>query len=488
MRRRTAASLALFVLSATLVLTSIAPSSAGTWQRPRLRLIAAETEVELVRYSPRQAFDMRVGMWLASLRAPFELQVERRVYGEPIRAFEVIRSDDGQVRRNPLPDGLVTSWDGLDDFFRLVVTDDAGAQVKARRFGLCPNAWEQQRVNDRGPVRATYPATCGGNPFTQGMVWGVDQGWAASIADRAPSLKLDDGSYTATVSILQPYRELFRIADADATAQVHLSVRTDDWCEWCADERAATDRAPDGRLTEAATLSSPDPSTLPDLRSLPAYGIVVQRQQRRDWLTFGADVWNAGPAPLVVEGFRREGEPLMDAFQYFFRDGEVVGRSRVGGFEYDERDGHDHWHFRQFAGYRLLDATRSNPVVSTKEAFCLVPTDAVDLLVSGASYRPDLDGLWTACGWVGSIWIRETLPAGWGDTYHQSLPGQSFDISDLPNGTYWIEIAANPKGKLYERRTDNGVSYRKVILGGSPGARTVDVPAYKGIDSEAGWR
>ena len=68
----------------------------------------------------------------------------------------------------------------------LVVTDDAGAQVKARRFGLCPNAWEQQRVNDRGPVRATYPATCGGNPFTQGMVWGVDQGWAASIADRAP--------------------------------------------------------------------------------------------------------------------------------------------------------------------------------------------------------------------------------------------------------------------------------------------------------------
>ena len=81
------------------------------------------------------------------------------------------------------------------------------------------------------------------------------------------------------------------------------------------------------------------------------------------------------------------------------------------------------------------------------------------------------------------FWIRETLPAGWGDTYHQGLPGQSFDITALPNGTYFIEVRANPGHRLYERRDDNDVSYRKVILGGSPGARTVEVPAFRGIDT-----
>ena len=36
----------------------------------------------------------------------------------------------------------------------------------------------------------------------------------------------------------------------------------------------------------------------------------------------------------------------------------------------------------------------------------------------------------------------------------------------------------------YETSTRNDVSLRKVILGGTPGSRTVKVPAWKGIDPE----
>ena len=79
--------------------------------------------------------------------------------------------------------------------------------------------------------------------------------------------------------------------------------------------------------------------------------------------------------------------------------------------------------------------------------------------------------------------MRETLPVGWGDTYFQSLPGQSFDITGVPNGTYYIEVQANPLGLLREADSTNNVRMRKIILGGIPGHRTVTVPAWRGIDA-----
>lgn len=61
------------------------------------------------------------------------------------------------------------------------------------------------------------------------------------------------------------------------------------------------------------------------------------------------------------------------------------------------------------------------------------------------------------------------MPVGWGNTYLQSVAGQAFDITGVPNGTYYIEITANPQHVLYESNTRNDLSLRKVILGGTPG-------------------
>ena len=54
----------------------------------------------------------------------------------------------------------------------------------------------------------------------------------------------------------------------------------------------------------------------------------------------------------------------------------------------------------------------------------------------------------------------------------------------MPNGTYYIEVIANPEKVLYETTTSNDISYRKIILGGTPGHRTVKVPPWHGIDPE----
>jgi hypothetical protein len=79
--------------------------------------------------------------------------------------------------------------------------------------------------------------------------------------------------------------------------------------------------------------------------------------------------------------------------------------------------------------------------------------------------------------------IREILDAGHGDTYYQSLPGQSFDITDVPNGAYYVQVLANPDGKLVERSRGNNSSLRKVVIGGTPGGkRTIEVAPIWGID------
>jgi hypothetical protein len=174
----------------------------------------------------------------------------------------------------------------------------------------------------------------------------------------------------------------------------------------------------------------------------------------------------------------------MDAFQYFYSGGEVVGRASVGAMEFDNRDGHLHWHFKQFARYTLLDANQNEIMLSRKESFCLAATDAIDLLIEGAEWRVENTDLSTACGSRDSLWVREILPLGWADTYTQSLPGQSFNITDLPNGKYYVAVEANPEGNLHEQDLTNNLELREIFLKGKGLERRVVVPPWNGIDTE----
>ena len=74
------------------------------------------------------------------------------------------------------------------------------------------------------------------------------------------------------------------------------------------------------------------------------------------------------------------------------------------------------------------------------------------------------------------------LAAGWGDTYAQFRAGQSFNLKNLPNGTYYIATIANPNHRLVESNTTDNVALRKIVIGGKAGARTVTVPQVGIID------
>jgi hypothetical protein len=214
---------------------------------------------------------------------------------------------------------------------------------------------------------------------------------------------------------------------------------------------------------------------VPDMRALPAHDLSIShyRSSDRDYLNFAATIWNGGSGPLVVEGFRTTAAEVMPATQFIYRDGVPVSSQVVGEFEFDNRRGHHHWHMADIAQYDLLDQNGNRLVLSSKQSFCLAPTDEIDLLAPGADWQPDQQGLWSACQGEEAIWLREVLPAGWGDTYYQSVAGQSFNITNLPNGHYQIRVTADPLHHLIETSYDNNIGLLPITLGGVPGHRTV---------------
>jgi Lysyl oxidase len=482
-----AAGLSLAVTAAAGVPTAGAAGPRG----PVVKLEAAQHSITLDSFGGRVYLD--AGIWVAALGSPLEFDVQRASYTRPITITQIIHAPSGGTVRRPLPASLLDRWAGLRGFFLLTARNSAGKVAASQSIPFCPNSFFPARVSPGGPPASPYPPQCMSDPFVKAMVWGVQKDWAADpLQDDflLPTVKLPLGVYQVTATIGPQYVRLLHISPRGATATVKVRVVKGPRCcpiPGCCppgaprhSPRAMPPRRP------PADLQTPPRSTLPDLVALPAWQISAShpRKSKHDFLDFAATVWVGGNGPLDVEGFRSHASPIMKAYQYFWQDGRVIGRVRAGTMGFDAKKGHNHWHFEQFARYALLNSAKSLAVRSHKQGFCIAPTDAVDLLLPRAVWQPPSVGLGNQCGDPTALWVAEQMPVGWGDTYIQSIAGQSFDITSVPNGTYYIEVIANPLRVLHETTTGNDISLRKVILGGTPGHRTVKVPAWHGIDPE----
>jgi hypothetical protein len=473
----------LALLTVAVVGVAFIPEStaAAGRQEPLLRLAASGAAT--VERSAGQAFTLDTGMHVVAGRVPFEVRTKRAGYDKPIVAKHL-----RERREVALPPGLVNDFGGFPAFTHVRLADAAGDTVAEYDEPFCPNG-KAVRARTDAPATSPYPRRCAAfAPFALGGVWGIQAGWSVPSAPQpwdAELLFLDDGTYTAVVSVNQPYRDLFGFLPGQWSVTVQVTVRTISPLRTTATPH--THQHSYGSLTPAghrpAGTRGPT-GPLPDLRALPAFSIYPFHEEGRDQLAFAATVWVAGNAPLVVEGFRRSDQDVMDAYQYFYDTrGNQTGHAPVGTMRWDPREGHHHWHFTDFAQYRLLDAGKKVAVRSGKEAFCLANTDAIDHTLPHANWQPVNTDLSAWCGNPAAVAVRQSLDVGNGDTYRQDLPGQSFDITDMPNGTYYIEIAANPDGALHEQTTANNVSLRMVVIGGTPGNRTVEVPPHGLVDA-----
>lgn len=444
-------------------------SLAAAAERPAISVRRASPSVEVEKYGRRVYLDL--GAFLVAGDEAFEVRTVRPSYKAPLSSTIYV----GDVAY-AVPAERARSFSGPSGLVRISLRNREGEVV--HRFGASMCTWsESVRVRPGAPDTSPYPKECGGyNPLALGSVSGLAPGWGKSLQSRRGYARLPLGRYTARVSIGRAYRNLLALPAATSSATINVRVvRGEDDCDLCRVEPSqgagsGDHQVPSSPDRSAATVAAPPAGTpVPDLRSLPAFGIQVRGDH---WLAFGANVWNAGPSPLVVDGFRRDDQDVMDAFQYFYDlDGNPAGRSKVGTMEWDARDGHLHWHFKDFARYRLLDADKQAVVRSKKEAFCLANTDAIDYTVPGANWNPHNTDLHTACGERGSIAVREVLDVGSGDTYAQFRPGQSFNVSNLPAGKYFIEVTGNPAGNLAEVDVTNNTALRPVWITGRPGGQ-----------------
>jgi hypothetical protein len=485
-----------------------APPAAAHAPRPAVTLFAAASSVQAQHSKDSKTAFVDFGLNVLGGDRPISVVVHRPDYAK--RAVATLSV--GKATRK-LGRGMAALY-GLRDFVTVTVTDAKGKVVSKQKMAYCPGGGYfggAVRGRPDAPSTSPYPSGCAMHPFALGMVAGLQAGWLSPVYAGA---ELKNGSYTVNARLGEPWRKILGVPVASARTTLKVKVVTGkddgDGVHPAESPEAAFERAHEERRAqiEAFALASGHAKPLgttprgtaavaravpagqrPDLRALPSTGISLVKGKDLDeeidpklakhqFLVFSATVWNAGTSPLVVEGFRKPSSKVMTAYQYFYAGDHQIGYAKVGTIGYDTRAGHQHWHFTDFAQYNLLDVKKRQAIRSQKEAFCLAPTDAVDLTRRGARWQPGSVGLYSACGEGNpqALALRENLDAGWGDTYSQYRPGQSFDIETVPNGTYYVEVLANPKHRLLETSTANNRSLRKIVLGGTRGHRTVKVP------------
>ena len=104
---------------------------------------------------------------------------------------------------------------------------------------------------------------------------------------------------------------------------------------------------------------------------------------------------------------------------------------------------HGHYHFNQFAEYRLIDANSRLVTSGRKMAFCLEDTRR------WSSTAPVTRRF--HCGSQG-------LQAGWADVYDPSVPCQWIDITGLPGGRYVLEMIIDPDNYIAEANEANNIT------------------------------
>lgn len=124
----------------------------------------------------------------------------------------------------------------------------------------------------------------------------------------------------------------------------------------------------------------------------------------------------------------------------FYRpdDLEVSRQDNLDDFEFGSC--HNHWHFKDFTLYELINEDTNEIVTGRKQAFCLMDIRKMDSTVGSSQYGCSNQG----------------ITAGWADIYSYYLDGQWIDITGVPAGSYTLRVTINHGGLLNETNyTDN---------------------------------
>lgn len=216
---------------------------------------------------------------------------------------------------------------------------------------------------------------------------------------------------------------------------------------------------------EPIPIPMPSPSIgllLPDLKAeSPAVMYIranTETGERELW--FSTVVVNIGDGPLELIGEYDERLNETRAIQRKKTKQGTFEESIVGHFIFHE--GHDHWHFEDFAELEILSSGSTGPLAGLmgttgKTTFCL--QDSARL--SPPPPNTPEKAVYGSCDPV-----VQGLSVGWADIYDPTMPGQQLNINGLPDGRYAIRTTADPSGLILEKDESNNSSVVHVEIVG----------------------
>ena len=132
---------------------------------------------------------------------------------------------------------------------------------------------------------------------------------------------------------------------------------------------------------------------------------------------------------------------------------------------------HGHYHFEDYAAYRLLDLSGNVVATGHKQAFCLMDINRLD---------PDAP---RTSGHYGCS--NQGISMGWADTYSAGTECQWIDITGVPAGQYTVEINVNPARVFAEIDYTNNIATAVIDIPQDP---NVCIPTteicFNGIDED----
>jgi hypothetical protein len=320
----------------------------------------------------------------------------------------------------------------------LVIESDSGPPPPPSLAVASPNGGESWTIGSTRTIR--WSST--GSLANVSLEFSDDAGatWS-TISSSTPN----DGDFDWTIPDAESNQCLVRIADVADSDPVDVS---------------------DGVFSVVA--SNPIGQVLPDLKiwvnattPISLYDAQIKVVSGETRLRFSNAAVNVGAGALEMFGVvDNRGE--QPAYQRIYHEDGNYEDVLVGVFVFAGHEDHNHFHFQDFAVYRLRQVTSGDgvgPVLATSDkiSFCITDSDEYDGTLPNApsSHVYDCD--------------RQGMSVGWGDRYGRSTEGQWIVINGVADGNYWLESEVNPDRLLFETRYDNNSDRIKISINKSTG-------------------
>ena len=228
-----------------------------------------------------------------------------------------------------------------------------------------------------------------------------------------------------------------------------------------------------GTYSDAEPQNVPIDALLPDVTPGVPKHLNIHNEHQKEILRF-TNVWaNIGHGtlefePLFPDPNADEGA-TQDAFQNLYDDAgnfgmpdkniwnDPPGINQVSSFIFHEQ--HNHWHIDDVGEFSVRTPSVNDPTkpgdiallstgeqsASVKIGFCIA-----DVYKYNGDESPTSQRIYWDC----EVGLQGIQP-GWVDQYHQSVEGNEIDITDLPNGTYFLVHTWNPANAFVDADASN---------------------------------